>query len=290
MKLLLFKLCGAHMYRCPCVLLLGILFPLILYAESDFQYFTEPALDYWKQSMLSKQTNTSRSAQTEKTIEPNSKKSPTTFQWGKYLSPTNDEFFREGDYTPPAPFMEIARNPTDNNIENWFHYLKLKNNILKRLQSKLSEYTAKNPQHISLPSPYSEGMATDPMAMNRAVARVENPQALATNTHQFRLRLYFDSHCPHCEKMMGTVRELMQLGYWVELRQVDSDTKARAKIPFPVADAPKKELESYKIESVPVLLVGDLRAKTYFKIQGYQTSGDVLRALNDADTKGKGQI
>ncbi|MGK5086533.1 hypothetical protein WDW86_03150 [Bdellovibrionota bacterium FG-2] len=76
-----------------------------------------------------------------------------------------------------------------------------------------------------------------------------------------------------------TIRELSSLGYWIELRQVDRDESARAKIPFPVSSAKPEELKQYGIESVPVLLVGDLQKKSFFKMQGYQATGAVLGAL-----------
>ena len=92
--------------------------------------------------------------------------------------------------------------------------------------------------------------------------------------------MYFDSHCPHCEHMLSTtIRELSAMGYWIELRQVDRDESARAKIPFPVSPASPDELKRYGIESVPVLLIGDLKARSFFKMQGDQTSSAVLAAI-----------
>ena len=46
------------------------------------------------------------------------------------------EFFKEGDYSPPEPFMELARNPTDENIRMWFQYLDKKNWVFKYLNLK----------------------------------------------------------------------------------------------------------------------------------------------------------
>ena len=250
------------------------------FAESDFEYFKNPALNYWGQDVNLVKPETPRLHSVKQNSPAESKAGQSGFQWNKYLSPNNDEFFKEGDYTPPAPFMEIARNPTDDNIEHWFSYLQTKNELLHRLQEKLTEFAAHHPQHIpGMSAQFSGGSDTDMGAVKQIAARLESPPLPAADVKRFRLRLYFDSHCPHCEHMMGTISELMQLGYWVELRQIDKDVAARSKIPFPVTGATPDEVHRYQIESVPVLLVGDLKAKTYFKIQGYQSTAAVVSAL-----------
>ena len=269
-----------------CMLLLTV---NALAAGSEFSYFGEPELDYWKQA-APKGGGTSTLGAGRPLAAPT--KGPAeagagTFPWQKYSDPKNDEFFREGDYTPPAPFMEIARNPTDSNIENWFRYLETKNQLLHRLQEKLSAYAASHGQSLppNMPAlpPSMAGAATEaPAVVERASARIGGAPAPRPDAKRFRLRLYFDSHCPHCEHMLSTtIRELSALGYWIELRQVDRDESARAKIPFPVSPANPTELKQYGIESVPVLLVGDLQKKSFFKMQGYQTAAAVMGALGE---------
>lgn len=66
----------------------------------------------------------------------------------------------------------------------------------------------------------------------------------------------------------------------MELRQIDQDRSIRARIPFPVTDATTEELKTYGIQAVPVLLVGDLKKKTYFKVDGFQSTPAILSALN----------
>ena len=82
-------------------------------SATDFKYFEDSKLHFWPEQIPINQSEAA-----PKTAE--------TFQWKKYLDPKNEEFFKEGDYTPPAPFIEIARNPTDANIRNWFKYLETK--------------------------------------------------------------------------------------------------------------------------------------------------------------------
>lgn len=251
--------------------------------ETGVQYFKDPEIDFWKTGSVQDSAKKSASEPVTKG-QPKSSSSgtaKTSFSWNKYLNPSDDEFFKEGDYTPPAPFMEIARNPTDQNIENWFKYLETKNALLQTLQAKLSEYTLKRstPGLVAL-KPSMVSPEIDPDAVKRIQHRYEVPKSPVVNAKQFRLRLYFDSHCPHCEHMMGTVRELMQLGYWVELRQIDADVSARARIPFTVTGATPEELKRYQIESVPVLLVGNLKTQSFSKIQGYQPTAEVVKVLN----------
>lgn len=247
----------------------------------SFRFFREPEINYWNEPVTPKKVQPTQSKSEGAT--PQALKSVQSgFAWNKYLNPSNDEFFKEGDYTPPAPFMEITRNPTDSNIENWFKYLGMKNELMQRLQEKLTEYAAKkSQQNIPLPQPYGSALASDPSALSKMAAKVRYEPAPSLQVKDFRLRLYFDSHCPHCEHMMGTVRELMQLGYWVELKQTDKDVSARSRIPFAVTSASSEELKRYQIESVPVLLVGNLKSQSFFKIQGYQPTNEVIRVLKE---------
>jgi len=246
----------------------------------EVQYFKDPELDYWKTSEPAPKVkpaanNTEKKVTTNPPIPNNGK----AFQWNKYLSPSNDEFFKEGDYTPPAPFMEIARNPSDANIENWFKYLETKNELLRNLQQRLGEYSTIHPQPGLANYAPSVPKIVDEEVMAKTQARVEAPVPIKADSKNFRMRLYFDSHCPHCQKMLGTVAELMRMGYWVELKQVDKDTSIRAKIPFAVSDAAPEELKRYQIESVPLLLVGNLKKQTFSKIQGYHEAREVLSVI-----------
>jgi thiol-disulfide isomerase/thioredoxin len=41
------------------------------------------------------------------------------FDWADYTDPTQPEFWREGDHTPPAPLLELIRDPSPDNIERY---------------------------------------------------------------------------------------------------------------------------------------------------------------------------
>ena len=85
-------------------------------AESSFSYFSNPDLNFWGQSRTQPANAPVRSARSAAPTKIPSQAGTSTFPWQKYLDPKNDDFFREGDYSPPAPFMEIARNPSDSNF------------------------------------------------------------------------------------------------------------------------------------------------------------------------------
>lgn len=245
----------------------------------DFHYFSNPDLDFWRSgaSPTNKEVNSSPVPAMPRVP----RAAGEIFPWKKYLDPKNDDFFREGNYTPPAPFMEIARDPSDENITNWFRYLEMKNQILARLQTKLTAYAASHPRPLlSLSPEAAAAMSQAAPLIAQAAAHVNPGSAPLPDAKRYRLRLYFDSHCPHCEHMIATtIHELAAMGFWIELRQVDRDERARARIPFSVQPASPEELKRYGIERVPILLVGDLKAHSYFKMQGDQTAQSVLTAL-----------
>ena len=118
--------------------------------------------------------------------------------------------------------------------------------------------------------------------LTRASAKVRTLAETQPESKNYRLRLYFDSRCPHCEHMMGTLAELSRQGFYVELRRVDRVPGFVPKFPFPYQQASSEELKRQQIKAVPVLMVGNLRDQTFFKMQGFQTPEAVLTAIREA--------
>src|SRR5579885_1217717 len=107
-----------------------LLFGAVATAE-DFQFFGS-SIDYWnevgsKQAVGAKAPAATAKPGTSTKEAPASLPNAGWFPWQQYLDPKNKEFFREGDYTPPEPFMEIVRNPSDANLKLWFEYISRKN-------------------------------------------------------------------------------------------------------------------------------------------------------------------
>lgn len=193
---------------------------------------------------------------------------PTTqtepFPWKTYLDPAKQEFFQEGNYLPPAPFMELVRNPNDENIRNWFSYMNKKNELSRKLQERIRAFVAQNSSQA--PAPES--------LFKPELLHTSHPQV-----QRYRFRLYFDSHCPHCRKMLGTLGELQKIGFFVEARQVDNDPKGIAGYSVPITRVAPGEVQSKDVQSVPVLFIGDLQKKEVYRLTGYQPLTAVLTTL-----------
>ncbi len=235
-----------------------------IHAEMD--YF-DSGIDYWNQNSEKKPKKEDAPVKADVPKTPDDKKeADKSFDWQKYLDPKNDEFFKEGDYQPPAPFMEIARNPTDRNIELWFAYIDKKNVLSKRLQERISEYLHKNTGTI----------AAEEISLIKN--KLANMPTSDDDSKRFRFRMYFDSRCPHCKKMFSTLERLQDLGFYVEAKQINSAGEP-IKSSVPVTMADKKEAEEQKIDSVPLLMIGDMREKKVYRLNGYHDADSILKTI-----------
>ena len=225
-----------------------------------FDYF-DSDIDYWNEQWRGQE-------QKQEQGQLNQKEKALEFDWNKHLNPKNEEFFKEGSYTPPAAFMELVRNPNDENIKNWFALVAKKNQLSQQLMERIQVYLAKN-QKVARPN--------RDIMQNIASNLSQNPK----DYKNFRFRLYFESTCPHCKRMMQTMSELRERGYYVELRQIDTNNKEAQPLPFPVTHATKRELREKNITSWPVLFVGDLERKMVYRLDGYRSTSDVLLAINN---------
>ena len=233
---------------------------------SELQYFDQK-IDYWgKGSAIEKQ-----SSPTSPLVE----KQNGSFPWKTYLDPKNKEFFKEGDYTPPEPFMEIARNPSDENIKQWFEFMKKKNELSHRLEIKMQEYLAKN--------------GGEPVAPITAKAEVSHEGPKKEVSHapfdpsRFRVRMYFESTCPHCRRMFGVLRRLKDLGIEVEALQVDTGPVPEDEKIVPIATADPAEIKKHGIKGVPFVLIADTKRKALLpSIEGYHDFDEVIGLLRAA--------
>ena len=225
-----------------------------------FDYFGDK-IDYWGREPPPTQVQ-----QPEPQPKPEMKEVSKKFNWGNYMNPKNEEFFTEGNYKPPEPFMELARNPTDENIRNWFAMIDAKNKLMDNLNVQMAAYLAKNSGELK---------PEEKQALEQSMQRVGSTHL---DTKRFRFRLYFDSSCPHCQRMMVTAKDLQDQGFYVEVRQIDRE-KPTFPVPFPAAFASKEELVERKINSWPVLFVGDTAKQLVYRIDGYQPTPSILNVL-----------
>lgn len=229
-------------------------------------YFDEP-INFWKEQSVGKPATAPKSESTPKAEQVETKKSD--FDWKTYLDPKHDEFFREGDYTPPKPFMEVARNPSDENLKNWFEYMRMKNELATRLQTRMQEYAGQ-------PAPLPQA----PMIAKRASA----PASLKVDPKRFRFRMYFDSHCPHCKRMFETLERLEADGFDVEALQVDSGPLLKRSGTVQIERATPGDVKKHNIESIPHVIVADLKREALLPaIKGYQSYEDVIQLLREVN-------
>lgn len=198
------------------------------------------------------------------------------FPWKTYLDPKNNEFFKEGDYTPPEPFMEVARNPTDENIKHWFDLMKKKNEIQSRLQARMQEYIAKN-------STVKSNLISDQNQGKAEIAIAKESKKVAVDPSRFKLRMYFESTCPHCRKMFGVLKRLQDEGYIVEALQIDRGPVSEREKVVPIAKAEDSEIQRHNINGVPFLLIADSKRRALLPpIQGYHGYEEIKNLLKDA--------
>jgi thiol-disulfide isomerase/thioredoxin len=198
------------------------------------------------------------------------KKEKASFNWSKYLDPKNDEFFKEGDYTPPKPFMELARNPSDKNISNWITYNKKKNALNQRLQLRMREYLTQTNQ------------------LSPKVVEVIKSHSTNENTKfdpsRYRIRMFFDSKCPHCKRMFQTLASLQEQGIYVEALQTDELNISKSSFPIPVRKASKDEIKKHNITAVPITLIADLKKKVlYPPVRGFQSLNSMTALIKEGE-------
>ena len=99
-------------------------------AETAFDYFGSD-INYWP-SALAPGPISSPANPVPREADGKSSAVAPPFDWDKFTNPKNREFFKEGDYTPPEPFMEIVRRPTDENLTRWFAYIEKRNELSRR--------------------------------------------------------------------------------------------------------------------------------------------------------------
>ena len=205
-----------------------------------------------------------------------SKTKKTEFPWKTYLDPKNKEFFKEGDYTPPEPFMEIARNPSDDNIKQWFEFMRKKNELAEKLQKRMAEYIAKN------------STAPSEIKVTLDSTGRKSPKSNSTrnlDVSRFRVRMYFDSKCPHCKRMFAVLKRMQDRGIQVEALQVDrGEVDASNKI-ISIGLADPSDVERHKIKGVPFVIVADLKRKALLPpIEGFHEYDEMIELLKAASS------
>jgi glutaredoxin len=254
-------------------------------ASADEMPFFDEGIDYWRDKAKGASPDetpaaplatttapepnlnaeSSKGAEAAKLGQLQKEEAAAAFDWKPFLDAKNKEFFREGDYTPPEPFMEIVRNPSDTNLRMWFAYIERKNALAARLAARMEEYARKN----------GTAMSSEARARVQTVAS-ELPRTQARDYRELRFRMYFDSTCPHCKRMFQTLNQLQARGYFVEARQTDRDATHHLGSEVPIVAASRDELKKFGVSAVPLVLAGDLKDGKVYRLSGYQSVDDLL--------------
>jgi len=239
------------------------LVPVLLSANASAENMTffDSGIDYW--SKPSPTPENASAAETPVKSQAKQADERPTFDWQKVMDPKNDDFFREGDYMPPAALIEVARDPSDQNIRMWHAYIAKKNELTSRLNQRLHEYSAR----------HGNGTEATPPVKTVEVTPDLDPK-------RFRFRMYFDSECPHCKRMMTTMVELVQRGFAVEVIQIDTRPFHMDNAPFRVTRADPEEVKRHGITSVPFLLVADFGAEVVYRMSGFKSVDEIFGELS----------
>lgn len=243
------------MKKCMSVVIIVILF-LSGNSAYGITYYSS-GIDFWKDNDQKSDDNSPKEKESQ---------SDARF-WKKQSDPRNDDFFKEGNYLPPKPFLRVIRNPSDQNIREWKSFNEKRSKLFGMLVQRMTEYEKKHDSTLS----------TEEKEVFRK--KIKAVPTLDPNRDRFVFRYYFDSRCPHCKKMFDTIRALQQAGYYVDSRRVDSSNINLSSIPVRFQQATAEELKDHKINSVPVLLVADTKRQRQFRINGYQTHSKVIEVL-----------
>ncbi len=173
--------------------------------------------------------------------------------------------------------MEVAKNPTDKNLSMWFKYLETKNKLATRLQNRMAEYLSKHPNK-KIPQSTVKGLAFKKQSISKV------------DSKRFRIRMYFESTCPHCKRMMTSLKKLQTQGYFIEAFQIDNTKVSKNLFPIATVKANPLDVKKYGIKSVPFTLIADLKGKTVSKpITGYQSAAQLKSIMNLMTNKNGGK-
>jgi hypothetical protein len=204
------------------------------------------------------------SAQGEKSKEVRKEKDDAKkkFDWNSYLDIERDEFFREGDYIPPAPFMEAMRRPTPENILLFEKWQQTKNLLLERYEAARARYLGEK---------------------NHApVTPKINALDSKSDLQKYRFVFYFDATCSSCKAMFTTVNQMIERGIYVEAVRVDNGKQEIRGLTIPWNYATPKEIKANGLSAVPFLMAFDDKAKKVFRLTGRKTMQEISQLIGHA--------
>lgn len=196
----------------------------------------------------------------EKTPQTASQKK--SFSWNEQLNIENDQFFKEGDYMPPAPLVEALRRPTKENILNFEKWQEMRNLLLQRYEIARSQYVRQT-------------------GNNLPVADMPVLEVSEKDLEKYHYAFYFESTCPSCHAMFQTINQMVQRGVYVEAIRVDKgEGEGEVKgLNIPWSYAKPEELKKLNLKSVPVLVAIDEKTQKAYQMTGRKSIKEILQAI-----------
>ena len=186
------------------------------------------------------------------------KKKP--FSWNDQLNIENDQFFKEGDYMPPAPLVEALRRPTKENIMNYEKWQEMRNVLLQRYEVARSQYMGKSGN----PAPIADAPVLE---------------VSERDLEKFHYIFYFESTCPSCHAMFQTINEMVQRGVYVEAVRVDKGDGEVKGLDLPWNFAKPEELKKLNLKAVPVLVAIEEKTQKAYQMTGRKSIKEILQAI-----------
>lgn len=230
------------MYKRLLILLITII-PSLLSA----QYF-DSEIRYFKKDKI----KSNRSKENKKSSKPPNNEE---FDWATQLNPESDEFFKEGDYTPPKAFMEAVRRPNDGNISNYKKYIKKRSKLYQRFVEKLNEGGLKPEKNLS--QVFSNAVNTD-----------------------VKVLFFFREDCPYCKKMYKEINNLSLMGYQIEAFRVSDQSEVNQPIDLKInfKTVTGEVASKIGVLSVPYLKV--ISSKKTINLKGYKDLNSIISFIN----------
>ena len=229
---------------------------IVLFGSPAYAQFFDRPIDYFEEVDVQNKEAEQAVKELPKTAEPKS------FEWNNYLDENKDEFFREGDYIPPAPFLEVVRRPTAKNILLFEKWKEKKNQLLKR-------YNAKRLAVLGLKGATVPSL--EPM--------IEPSEGVYEKLKEYRMVFYFDSKCPSCKGMYQVVNRLADNGVYVEAVRLDTGENSIEGLNIPWSVASTKEMSVLKISAVPMLMIFEDKTKQAFRVVGKKSAEEILSII-----------
>lgn len=183
-----------------------------------------------------------------------------TFSWSDQLNIDNDQFFKEGDYMPPAPLVEALRRPTKENILNFEKWQEKRNLLLQRYELARLQYVSKS--GVTMPKAETTVLNVDERDLEK-----------------FRYIFYFESTCPSCHAMFETINQMVERGVYVEAIRVDKGEGEVKGLNLPWSYANKEEIKKMNLKAVPVLVAIDEKTQKAYQMVGRKSIREILQVI-----------